>query len=457
MEEKISFELLVVEGPFKGRRFEIRESGTRLGRSSSCDIAITEDMALSRNHCLFEIVDGTVLVTDLASANGTLLNGEALGAESGKLKIGDVVQVGDSAIALVEAGSEDAGVPGSVDLGLDRPDGGTSPEENDGKVSSSPLMRIVVWFATLLVVGGAIWAILGSDGFGSEPKDALEQSIASSGKLHSFYYEKVEASPKGIYRYSISMKDDGEISVEVDDVPKENRHVRKTAKLSASAMETISRMLVPGFKDQTAEESSLVADLYRLEREYAGVPFAPGSYDSVRLRIVAGAKVLSVSCENTQKPRALEEICRKLETFSKNELGMWAIQYSAEKLIELSKESRSVGNAKWEERDVQYGNLAAALAAYNEAVFYLDTVNPKPSDYGELLKQRDETAAELDRRYRDQRFMADRAINLQDWETAKRELRILCDLVPDKKDPRHTEASGKLMDVESRIKKGGSR
>jgi signal recognition particle subunit SEC65 len=53
--------------------------------------------------------------------------------------------------------------------------------------------------------------------------------------------------------------------------------------------------------------------------------------------------------------------------------------------------------------------------------------------------------------------MADRAINLQDWETAKRELRILCDLVPDKKDPRHTEASGKLMDVESRIKKGGSR
>ena len=65
------------------------------------------------------------------------------------------------------------------------------------------------------------------------------------------------------------------------------------------------------------------------------------------------------------------------------------------------------------------------------------------------------TAAEreLDARYRDQRFKADRAINLSDWETAKNELRILCEMVPDRDDDRYREASGKLVDVEKRMKK----
>ena len=102
---------------------------------------------------------------------------------------------------------------------------------------------------------------------------------------------------------------------------------------------------------------------------------------------------------------------------------------------------------------MKHGNTAASLASYEEAIFYLETVNPKPANYGELCKRRDEAAAELDKRYKDQRFLADRAINLQDWDTAKRELRILCELVPDTKDPRHSEAAAKLMDVEARMKR----
>ena len=119
----------------------------------------------------------------------------------------------------------------------------------------------------------------------------------------------------------------------------------------------------------------------------------------------------------------------------------------------MSTESRRAADAKWEERDVKHGNTAAALASYEEAIFYLETVNPKPADYGELCKRRDQAAAELDERYRNQRFLADRAIKLQDWESAKRELRILCELVPDAKDPRHSEASAKLLDVEARMKR----
>lgn len=80
--------LLVTVGPLGGRRFSVSESGIRLGRSSSCEISI-EDPALSRNQCLFELRDGKIWITDLASANGTAVNDEELGTSSYELKPGD--------------------------------------------------------------------------------------------------------------------------------------------------------------------------------------------------------------------------------------------------------------------------------------------------------------------------------------------------------------------------------
>ena len=48
-------------------------------------------------------------------------------------------------------------------------------------------------------------------------------------------------------------------------------------------------------------------------------------------------------------------------------------------------------------------------------------------------------------------------MNMGDWERAIRELKILCELVPDNRDPRHAEAAAKLVDAENRIKKGGAK
>ena len=70
-------EILVTVGPLKDRRFSVPANGIRLGRSSSCEISIP-DPALSRNHCLFETRDGGLWVTDLASANGTLVNAKVI-------------------------------------------------------------------------------------------------------------------------------------------------------------------------------------------------------------------------------------------------------------------------------------------------------------------------------------------------------------------------------------------
>lgn len=434
-------EILVTSGPLQGRRFTVTVNGLRLGRSSSCEIAVT-DPALSRSHCLFELRDDKLWITDLASVNGTFVNGEQLGADSRCLAEGDVVMVGDSSLAIVAEGADAPPPPpptaeAKIDLGLGGAKGG---DVDDGEVpASSPMKRILLWVGAAIAVVGAAMLILADRQVPAEPE--TKEVKAEKPVLHGFAFEKVEADQSGIYRYALALDGAGTLSVEIDDVPKENRHLKKSVQLSATALEELSRIL-------SAQE------LYALDREYTGVPLKAGTLKSFSLTVLRGSKVFQTSIENTLEPDAFRVARERLETFSKNELGIWAIQFSAEKLVEMSAESRRAGDAKWEERDVQYGNLSAALAAYREAVFYLETVNPKPESYGALVARRDEVAAELEKRYRDQRFLADRAINLGDWATAQRELRVLCDLVPDAKDPRHAEASAKLLDVEGRIKKG---
>ena len=99
-----------------------------------------------------------------------------------------------------------------------------------------------------------------------------------------------------------------------------------------------------------------------------------------------------------------------------------------------------------------YSNLALAIKAYREAVFYLETVDPKPADYEEMRTQRATVKAELDRVYKLHRGNADQALGTQNWEQARYELHILFELVPDSSDERNKDASRKLQEVEDRMK-----
>jgi pSer/pThr/pTyr-binding forkhead associated (FHA) protein len=424
-------DIFILNGPLAGRRFSGSAATLRLGRSSSCEIAIP-DPALSRNHCLFEFRDNTWFLTDLASANGTFVNDEPLDAHTRQLKPGDLITAGASRLTL--AAPDETPVPPlpTIDLGFAH-DADTPPPP-----THAPWLRPVLW--TVAVLAAAASAILILTTPQREPVAPAALPPPGHATLHAFTFEKVEANPRDIYRYALAYTAaTGILSVEIDDVPDRNRHIRKSITLTADARTHLTALLAH-------------PRLRQLDSAYTGVAQESGTLTRFALRVLANGNVTETVVENTQEPDVFSDIRQKLETFSKNELGIWAIQYPVEKLIALSAESRRTGDAKWDERDVQHGNLAAALAAYDEAIFYLDTVNPKPADYGRLVQRRHETSAELNRRYRDQRFLADRALNLTDWETARRELRILCELIPDAKDPRHAEATAKLLDVETRLK-----
>jgi len=143
----------------------------------------------------------------------------------------------------------------------------------------------------------------------------------------------------------------------------------------------------------------------------------------------------------------------KLEDFGRVELGLRSLQYSPEKLQEMARDAFLNGKKLYEEREIAYGNLASAIKSFNEAELYLETVDPKPDFYAEILTARKDCQQELEQRFNNEDFLAERAIKLKAWEEAARALRVILDMIPDRDDPRNVESRKKLLEVENRLKK----
>ena len=463
-----SFSLLVVEGSRKGSVFQVPVSGIKLGRSSRCDIEINDPM-LSRDHCCFEVRNDRLWVMDLNSANQTLVNDIAV--EERELADGDIVTVGSTLLKVqitgdaqapsplpspppipsfpplsdtppVAVGGEDAGGEKTViDLGFKRPEDDLPPES-----AKKSFLRPLIWAvgAILILVAGVM--LISDMGKKGERKKVPVKAFKED-KTLMLSYELVQADSSSIFRYELTLSTAGKLAVRIDDVREpetkgvsSDRHVRKEKVLDPAIL-----------KDLVGEVES--SGFFNLQPSYTGFAAQPNQLEERTLTIALGKRALTSRVANRTEPDTFRSLREKLETFSKNELGIWAIQFSTEKLTELAKESFEIARKKYAERNVQYRNLSDAMNAYQEAIFYLDTVNPKPDFYASILEGSRVTGEELEGRYKDQRFKADRAINLSDWATAKQELKILCEMFPDRNDKRHREASAKLLDVEGRLKK----
>jgi len=152
--------LVVEKGPNKGKQISVLAEGVRVGRSSKNDVVL-EDPLLSRHHCRLFFKPGEGLwVTDLGSANGTLVNGNTI--TEVRLRIGDRIAIGDTVLEVL---TEDVGgvqaAPGAgikvaggpvVDLGLK-----SEKEKQEGGQRKSPigLLSLMASFAIAIAVG--IW------------------------------------------------------------------------------------------------------------------------------------------------------------------------------------------------------------------------------------------------------------------------------------------------------------
>ncbi len=94
-----------ISGPFQGTTFSLTASEVSIGRDATNQLWIS-DPALSRRHCLLIQKGEQVTIRDLASLNGTFVNGMTV--DELPLRHGDQILVGGSVLTFLLTGEEDA-------------------------------------------------------------------------------------------------------------------------------------------------------------------------------------------------------------------------------------------------------------------------------------------------------------------------------------------------------------
>lgn len=108
--------VVVVAGPDAGRWQRIAP-GQRLTVGRDTDGMRVADSLMSARHCSFELTDdGTVLVADAGSTNGTFVEHDEVTADA-QLPRGGYVQAGSSVLTVVEVDSDDIAVLGEPEGG----------------------------------------------------------------------------------------------------------------------------------------------------------------------------------------------------------------------------------------------------------------------------------------------------------------------------------------------------
>ncbi len=96
--------LVVKRGPNVGARYELAKQVTRAGRHPESDIFL-DDITVSRRHAQIERqADGTAVIRDDGSLNGTYVNRERIDEQA--LRGGDEVQIGKFKLVYLVAGDE---------------------------------------------------------------------------------------------------------------------------------------------------------------------------------------------------------------------------------------------------------------------------------------------------------------------------------------------------------------
>ncbi|MDC0708322.1 FHA domain-containing protein [Stigmatella sp. ncwal1] len=145
-------------GPWANKTFALKGK-LLIGRSPPATVLL-EDDSISRKHAEVERTpQGKVMLRDLGSANGTLLNGEPMGPEPVELAPGDVLQFG--MVEVVYEPGESSDLPVRRERGVappvrrDRGPGKSEGSEASGGVGGIPLKR-----KRLLAVAGGLIGLL---------------------------------------------------------------------------------------------------------------------------------------------------------------------------------------------------------------------------------------------------------------------------------------------------------
>jgi pSer/pThr/pTyr-binding forkhead associated (FHA) protein len=92
--------LLILGGPRRGRDYRLQKV-TNIGRDSKANEIILDDEAVSAEHARIRYENGAYVLYDLASSNGTVLNGKR--TQKAILRDEDRIEIGHITLLFKEA------------------------------------------------------------------------------------------------------------------------------------------------------------------------------------------------------------------------------------------------------------------------------------------------------------------------------------------------------------------
>lgn len=114
---------------FRDLRFPLRFGETLIGRSPYCSVVLTDPL-VSRQHATFQATNGGLSIRDLASHNGTLVNGEAIHGPC-ELRPGDVIEVGHQRLEVEHGWPEESQTASLSSTAEDKPGPTFAPPVSD--------------------------------------------------------------------------------------------------------------------------------------------------------------------------------------------------------------------------------------------------------------------------------------------------------------------------------------
>ena len=443
-------EILVTSGDLAGRRFEVASAGLRLGRSSSSDIHIPDE-ELSRNHCFFECSgESDVTVIDLASANGTYVNGEAVDSAPRVLKAGDEIVVGATTLKMIGEEPSAKGVAphpaigagGDVDLGFTSDGDKPGDSSDDARQKVSPVLKIITTAIIGILLAAIAFVLVCGNPFAKKKAAFVEKQEKISDDIVSFFYEKVDADSSHVFRYAATLESNGELSIEFDDLPHENRQLPATEKLITDSNRELLEMIFSG------------DDWKKLKDEYKGESSAyVNAYKSWTIKLVRKNGVKKVVVENELEPEGFKRIREKLESTVNNILGVQSIERSREEIEKSIEDSEILADEFWDKRDVEYSNISKAIDAYTLARRDLSLLGASGDSIARIQRKIDEARKELDGRCKKRFEEAGRLQTIGDWEGAREEFAIIREMVPRRDDIRHRDAESGIENCEVNLRK----
>lgn len=94
----------IISGPLSGQTIALSGKQFLIGREADCHLRLNCEFA-SRHHCVLQIDDLSIRIADLASKNGTYVNGRRVSSKEETLAPNDVISIGTT-MFIVEVATE---------------------------------------------------------------------------------------------------------------------------------------------------------------------------------------------------------------------------------------------------------------------------------------------------------------------------------------------------------------